>query len=308
MKKKIKSEKGAIAALVVVTVLMFVLILMGTYMAITNLRKSQLESDIRIQQIYGGELDNIEESYNSAINNLPEIPIEQLKVGDYIKYNSGENGVITCRVLYEANSEYGLQIISDKNVKNVTLGGSDWKTAKESYNTAIENLNNEAEEYINDAYASDARCVGSIPTIDENGIFVEKDSVTETTIILPPGDWRSYTRPSGWESDDTGCYGEDNNYMTDEEQLKEGNIWITGEYYWLASHFVYPDSTKYTFYVRYTHPEGDMPSSILCMVYNDGTTEAWQHGDTGLRPCIALKSDITVRGGDGSMEKPYIIV
>ena len=42
--KRIRSEKGAIAALVVVTVLMFVLILMGTYMAITNLRKSQLES------------------------------------------------------------------------------------------------------------------------------------------------------------------------------------------------------------------------------------------------------------------------
>ena len=61
MKRIVKSEKGAIAALVVVTVLMFVLILMGTYMAITNLRKSQLESDIRIQQIYGGELDNIEE-------------------------------------------------------------------------------------------------------------------------------------------------------------------------------------------------------------------------------------------------------
>ena len=66
--KKIRSEKGAIAALVVVTVLMFALILMGTYMAITNLRKSQLESDIRIQQLYGGDVARIEEVYNSVID------------------------------------------------------------------------------------------------------------------------------------------------------------------------------------------------------------------------------------------------
>ena len=66
--KRIRSEKGAIAALVVVTVLMFVLILMGTYMAITNLRKSQLESDIRIQQLYGGDVARIEEVYNSVID------------------------------------------------------------------------------------------------------------------------------------------------------------------------------------------------------------------------------------------------
>ena len=66
--KRIRSEKGAIAALVVVTVLMFVLILMGTYMAISNLRKSQLESDIRIQQLYGGDVARIEEVYNSVID------------------------------------------------------------------------------------------------------------------------------------------------------------------------------------------------------------------------------------------------
>ena len=67
MKRIVKSEKGAIAALVVVTVLMFVLILMGTYMAITNLRKSQLESDIRIQQIYGGQVEDAEQVYDTVI-------------------------------------------------------------------------------------------------------------------------------------------------------------------------------------------------------------------------------------------------
>ncbi len=67
MKKYIKREKGAIVLLVVVTIFMFVLILTGTYFAITNLRKSQLESDLRIQELYGGDVENIEEVYNSIV-------------------------------------------------------------------------------------------------------------------------------------------------------------------------------------------------------------------------------------------------
>ena len=46
---------------------MFVLILTGTYFAITNLRKSQLESDLRIQELDGGDVENIEEVYNSIV-------------------------------------------------------------------------------------------------------------------------------------------------------------------------------------------------------------------------------------------------
>lgn len=67
MEKYIKKEKGAIVLLVVVTIFMFVLILGGTYFAITNLRKSQLESDLRIQELYGGDVENIEEVYNSIV-------------------------------------------------------------------------------------------------------------------------------------------------------------------------------------------------------------------------------------------------
>ncbi len=65
--KYFRKENGAIAALVVVTVLMFVLILGGTYMAITNLRKSQLRSDIRVQQIYGEAVEDIESVYEEVI-------------------------------------------------------------------------------------------------------------------------------------------------------------------------------------------------------------------------------------------------
>lgn len=297
--KKIKSEKGDIAALVVVTVLMFALILMGTYMAITNLRKSQLESDIRIQQLYGGDVDKIEEVYNTVAKNITG----GLEVGDYINYNSGENGVITCRVLYEVNSEYGLQIISDKNVKDITLGGSTFEEVRESYNKGIETLNNEAEAYINLNYVIDARCVGSVPTVEE-GRFTKKNSKTGETVVLPPSEWSSYTRPNGWTSDDTGYYDTDENFLTDQTQMQNFGIWNTGASYWLASHRVRFNSINGTFRVLYVLNTGEIGIDGLSLINNSGVTIGYSY-EHGLRPCFSLKTDIKITGGDGSEENPY---
>ena len=309
MKKKIKSEKGAIAALVVVTVLMFALILMGTYMAITNLRKSQLESDIRIQQLYGGDVDRIEEVYSTVAKNITG----GLEVGDYIEYNSGTNGTILCRVLYAPNSEYGLQIISDKNVKNITLGGSTFEEGRTSYNNAIETLNNEAEKYINTNYVTDARCVGSLSTVDENGIFVDKDKGTQTTVKLPPwvpeGEdssvwWTDYTRPSGWISDDTGCYNEDENYKMDINQMELGNMLNIQENYWLASRDVNPHTSYCHWNIRVIQEDGLRNSFIVCAISSKGGISLLTN-EAGLRPCFSLKTDIKITGGDGSQETPY---
>ncbi len=302
MMKRIKSEKGAIAALVVVTILMFVLILMGTYMAITNLRKSQLESDIRIQELYGGDVARIEEVYNTVAKSITG----GLEVGDYIEYNSGINGTILCRVLYAPNSEYGLQIVSDKNVKNVTLGGNDWNTGKNSYNTAIETLNNETEAYINKEYTVNARCVGSMPTVDENKIFIDKDKDkgTETTLILPPNTWASYTRPNGWTSDDTACYEEDRNYKIDQTQMQNVGILLTTEEYWLASRTVNSDTSYCGFRIRNISSSGTISSYYLCTIHNGGNVGGYSY-EKGLRPCFSLKTDIKITGGDGSEENPY---
>ena len=49
------------------------------------------------------------------------------------------------KIRYDASSEYGVQIISDKNITDVTLGGSDWATGRDSYNNVIATLNIEAE-------------------------------------------------------------------------------------------------------------------------------------------------------------------
>ncbi len=248
----------------------------------------------------------------------PEISeaVKGLKVGDYIKYDTGvttvgENGVITCRVLYPVDSEYGLQIISDKNVgTDITLGGSDWETGKTAYNGAIETLNNEAQKYVNEAYAYDGRCVGSIPTV-QNGMFVNKNKVrdgegniqnTVGTVALPPSTWTSYTRPTGWTSDDTGCYNTDTNYTIDETTLKGANIWKTGQHYWLASRNVASVSSGVIFYVRYVGTGGDLLRDDMCLTLSGGGTLGYSRAH-GLRPCISLKSNIIkITGGDGTSE------
>lgn len=65
-KYNITEEKGAIATFVVVTVFFFVVILMGSYMATMNLKKSQLQSDIRIQQVYGEDVEKVNTVYDQV--------------------------------------------------------------------------------------------------------------------------------------------------------------------------------------------------------------------------------------------------
>ena len=102
----------------------------------------------------------------------------------------------------------------------------------------------------------------------------------------------------------------DTNYETDYntmEALEESgvpNILATGEYYWLASRFVNSSSSRCDFYVRRVYASGDWNYYRLCYVTSGGRTFG-RSGENGLRPCISLKSDIKVTGGDGKEATPY---
>ena len=243
----------------------------------------------------------------------PELPENALKriaePGDYVKYDTGiegigdnQDGILTFRVLYNDETN-GLQIISDKNVENVTLGteGDDlsaWQASMNDYNNAIETLNQKAEYYAtNSPYALDGRCVGSVPTVGTDGIFTAKNTEVKGTYSIPD-DW---TLPSGWTSRDTGCQKwSDTNHETDYNTMEaledSGAIEIleTGEYYWLASRRV----VSGTFYMWNVMTGGTLYSRYLCYVNSEGNQRGIT-GKLGLRPCISLKSDIKVIAGDG---------
>ena len=111
-------------------------------------------------------------------------------------------------------------------------------------------------------------------------------------------------------SDFIDCKGEDTNYETDKEQLEKWSLWKTEEEYWLASRGLYLNSTDCYFCMNYVNVVGDVTISYLCGInYIDDNGSLSNEG--GLRPCILLKSDIKVIGGeerDGtSSDKAYII-
>ena len=266
-----------------------------------NYQEAAKREDDELKNLWAEAENIMSENGGGTTPTTPEISeaVKGLKAGDYIKYDTGVEGigVITCRVLYPVDSEYGLQIISDKNVRSqIKLGDSarTWEIGKTAYNEAIEKLNSEAEKYVNEAYAYDGRCVGSIPTV-QNGIFVDKNKVRENegnireildTVSIP----EAYTMPTGWTSRDTGCYNADSNYTIDKIALEGANIWTTGQYYWLASRDV--GSGLYVdFYVRIVNTSGGFTYYSMCRVQSGGSAYGGSNTE-GLRPCISLKSDI----------------
>ncbi len=230
--------------------------------------------------------------------------------GDYVKYNAGvstvgNNGIVTFRVLYNDDT-YGLQIISDKNIEQVTLGTastnnlSAFQASMNDYNNAIATLNKKAEYYATSSpHAIDGRCVGSVPTIGVDGKFNAKNAEVEGTYSIP----EEWTLPSGWSSRDTGCQKiTEKNYTTDQTEMQANNIWTTGEAYWLASRAVGSYSSICSFFVRFVNTSGNLYYyDSLCYVNSDGSADG-NALDWGLRPVISLKSDVKVVAGDGSSE------
>ena len=112
---------------------------------------------------------------------------------------------------------------------------TDFNTAMNSYNNAISRLNTRAEAYRNTTYSSSARSVGSVPNNKntQSGYFTSSYSYMENY--------------NGKLRD------EDENYLTDYNQMEDLGIEGIGEYYWLASRYVHSDSTISHFYVRYVY-------------------------------------------------------
>ena len=307
----ISTTKGiTLIALIITIILLLILASVVLNIALGEnglfkIAKQAAKNYTNAEAIELADLNNITNIIDQATNGEIEKPtvtidVNLLKAGDYIKYDSGEKGIITCRVLYPVSSKYGLQIISDKNVKEVTLESNTYSEAVESYNNAIETLNNEAEGYINTDYAYDARCVGSLPMV-ANGMFSSKDTGA-TTYVTPQFSNFSYIN----------SLDEDANYETDFAQMDSIGILKTGQDYWLASRKVNSNSETCDFLVRRVfYNDGGLSNVGLCYVYSNGLTYYGNSVNTqqGLRPCISIKSDIIkITSGDGkSAGTAYII-
>ena len=215
----------------------------------------------------------------------------------YVNYRwkTGEDPIL-CRVLYDKNSENGLQIISVDPVRKVKLGYEDEKiTGKDnnekainSYNRAIESLNEYAVDYKdNIGIASDARCVGSDPRPghknDEEGI-TNKYITGYGTVALKNGDTHS--------SSDFAALNKIN-------ALQFSNT-TNGDKFWIASRTV--SSPNYD--INAFNRGGSTIGCVLCKIYQYSSPESFGH-ENGLRPVFNLNSGVKIIGGNGTIDKPY---
>lgn len=243
----------------------------------------------RIKEIYEKDVNNIDDVYATLEDK--NFNVKNLKTGDYVIYDSGTNGNITCIVLYEANSPYGLQIISDKSVRAVTIDASnDFETAKKEYNSVIETLNKEALEYKNDVYAKDLRCVGSNPK--------NKNAEMQAPITAE-------FQYNG--STNIDYKKEDTNYETDYSAMQKIGILNIEEPYWIASRRVDLASNYCDVYVRVINKQGELQEDYFGGV-NSSSGHVGSIYNNGLRICITLKhGEIKITGGDGTKDNPYTL-
>ena len=240
----------------------------------------------------GEKVEAIDEQ-QTAINKK----ITDLKEGEYIKYDTGvttvgDNGVITCVVLYDSTSPYGVQIISEKTVgQRIGIGDKDnFNNAVKEHNNAIAKLNNEAAKYLNRKYATNARSVGSVPN--------NPNSETRTY----------YKTKATWAKAINGILKDkDNNYLEDDNKMTKLGIKYVGENYWLASREIIVGDNLEGGIIRYVLNGAGSVNWYTCGIYSPetiyGNTKFNFYHNLYLRPCFTLKNDIIITGGDGKTEE-----
>lgn len=314
--KILKNEKGSITLFVLISMLFFVMYIVGMYMLSSSKESSQIAEVAKIKEIYEQGVNNIDDVYKTELEKSYKLLSKIAKPGDYIKYNTGvsdvgENGFVIFRVLY--NDEInGLQIISDASIIEVSLGGNDWETARTSYNNAIEILNNEAIKY-KGVLGLDARCVGSIPTVGLDGMFTNKNSEKTNLDTL-----QFTTSAEGVSS----MKGTDLNYEADLNAMINANCYTNSGNWWFASRKVEALQSSCSFMIRKGNETGLSDSYIeLCKVLEDEAIEdadtgeityqvrtSFQMNNLGLRPCISLRNGVKVVDGDGkSKDSAYVL-
>ena len=215
---------------------------------------------------------------------------EILETGKYVQYIDAKGTERQCMVLYEASEGYGgVQIITmDTMDEKVDLGqaeivpsySSGSSASVNSYNNAIETLNDIANEYNNKLYST-ARSVGSVPN--------NPDSESGTS---------SYGNRT--------MKNTDTNYKTDYDKMTELQIVDIGKSYWMASRVVKPSIDLKSYNIYYINASGKLEFNNLCRISSEGEIIGANNTE-GFRPVFTLKGNVIITGGDGSQNNPYTL-
>ncbi len=318
----LKQEKGSITLFVLISMIFFLMFLVGMYMLSATAEKGVIEEQARIKEIYEQGINDIDNVYATLDNDSKKYLKDVVKPGDYIQYileektfnitpeqagQDNEQEFNTSdykglwQVLYNDN-EHGLQIISETSVATLTLGynTTNNEIAKEkvkvAYNNIVNTLNNFCKNYINIAYTKDAysaRCVGSNPITPEDVIANDE------------------TEKFKWNNVDSGFKVKDDNYLIDYNAMKESKNrnenGIVQEDCWLASRHVYSADDGANFNVRFIIDENNQYGRSICAISPSGYLVTSSHSK-GVRPVITLKNNIQTDSGDGNKNSPFNLI
>lgn len=122
--KKLKSQNGAIAIIVLVSVLFLTMFLISSYMVISNKLKTQKEVIDQTRQIY--ENYDLAEIYNSFFNNgaIPIYSNEQ-----YLKIGSNEKVIIPEKggKYYDFVDSANYILMNDLSISSQNIDWKQWK-------------------------------------------------------------------------------------------------------------------------------------------------------------------------------------
>ena len=233
------------------------------------------------------------------------------------------------RVLYDANSDYGIEIISATNMGDtVPLGKNDPagngiagagetgtnERAIWSYTNAISTLNRAAEARVT-AVAPPAglvdsvRCVGSRPG-NKNFKITEKYSNTLTPNTNPyfstPNNYNGLWEQGEGVLNNSSWIIQNHNYIKDWNQMGDLNIRTTEDTYWLSSRRVYAYTSDTYFHVYFVRTTGTT-GTIYMFDVSSGGTLASSGTSCGVRPVLYLTSKVKITGGDGTEGSPYVL-
>ena len=266
---------------------------------------------------YGSYPINISEIYNGTFKGTTYKTVVDLKVGDRVYYKDKNNNDIECLVLYDSSSKYGIQITPKNPNPSYIVRQDDeyFDGGKEFYNNLLKLLYDKCQEFLNTDYATSARNIGSNPENPTWDVFENDAGYYTKEIATEKGKYQSWIEENNMYNI---LKNEDEQYITDVEQIEKANIQFTGLCILSSRYIRFFDNedARYATFGFYFIPggEGEITNRItkreICeMVYTtEGEFNSYSYPSNLMaRPVFTLKNDLKITEGDG-VNEPYRLV
>lgn len=146
----LKQEKGSITLFVLISMIFFLMFLVGMYMLSATAESGVIQEQARIKEIYEQGVNNIDEVYATLENESKQKLKNVIKVGDYVAYDSTAG--VTDKNLLTYTSPVGTGMLHgngcSKTSDNADLSGGQTFTANSNIKWKVLSIDDETGEIV----------------------------------------------------------------------------------------------------------------------------------------------------------------